>query len=157
MRSRGLRLSVRRVIGMRGGPCGPSAPDVLKRSALPQPSSISAVAMLVASSTAATAWRCTTGMATLPAVWCGHCRRSRRGPVHYFRVVLYAERVRCIKTRKGRPPQNARFKVEKSRHVFAIATNPWAIRSERSEYAFLPQLCLSSFRQCSAVRWQALC
>ena len=79
------------------------------------------------------------------------------GPYDYFRVVLYAERVRCIKTRKGRPPQNARFKVEKSRHVFAIATNPWATRSERSEYAFLPQLCLSSFRQCSAVSWQVLC
>ena len=29
--------------------------------------------------TAATAWRCTTGMATSPAVWCGHCR-SGSGP-----------------------------------------------------------------------------
>ena len=28
---------------------------------------------------AAKAWRCTTGMATSPAVWCGHCR-SRCGP-----------------------------------------------------------------------------
>jgi hypothetical protein len=52
------------------------------RMAMPRLSPTSTVALSAALSTVATAWRCTTGMATSPAVWCDNRRSGslpRRG------------------------------------------------------------------------------